>query len=89
MFLNLLDFPDVLHIVFLCLLYGVDYQIYTCISLFKHMERPILLASREKELVQFFAERTITSYAIADNMPYMISLQEKYRECILSNMNST
>ncbi|KAI8803521.1 broad-minded protein-domain-containing protein, partial [Cladochytrium replicatum] len=52
-FWNVLDFPDVCRYILLSLFCGVDYQIYFCLAVFKHLSDRVLAATRDQELIVF------------------------------------
>ncbi|NXH19437.1 BROMI protein, partial [Bucco capensis] len=41
-FWNYLDWPEICHYLALCIFLGADYQIYLCISVFRHLQQDIL-----------------------------------------------
>ncbi|NXI60597.1 BROMI protein, partial [Chloroceryle aenea] len=41
-FWNYLDWTEICHYIALCILLGPDYQIYMCISVFRHLQQDIL-----------------------------------------------
>lgn len=52
-FWNYLDWPEICHYVTICILLGVDYQVYMCVAILKHMQRDILYHQQQQDLVIF------------------------------------
>jgi hypothetical protein len=88
MFWNVLDFPDIANYIVLCLGCGIDYQIYFCVALFKHIEKDVLRHAREKDLISFLVEGPLDlgSKHFPD-LNFIKSLETKYRTSILEKMN--
>lgn len=52
-FWNYLDWTDVCHYLCCCVLLGADYQVYTCVAAFKHLQPEILQHTQTQELQLF------------------------------------
>ncbi|KAI8916341.1 broad-minded protein-domain-containing protein [Gorgonomyces haynaldii] len=50
-FLNVLDFPDILHYLIMVTLFGPSYQIYFCLALLSHAEPFILQSTRDNSFI--------------------------------------
>eukprot|EP00118_Oscarella_pearsei_P019053 m.199524 g.199524 ORF g.199524 m.199524 type:complete len:1322 (+) comp39573_c1_seq7:174-4139(+) len=85
-FWNYLDWPEICHFLCLCIVLGIDYEIYFCIAIFKHLEYSILQAVQQHNLLTFLKERPIDSFSCADHVEYMQSLERKYREMIMPDL---
>ncbi|KAJ3109647.1 hypothetical protein HDU97_003123 [Phlyctochytrium planicorne] len=92
-FWNVLDFPEIINYLTLNIVCGVDYHIYICIALLKHLERPILAASREGNLITYLNEAgecnsDLSTFEAVNYLDFMRSLEEKYRETIFEEMQA-
>ncbi|KAJ3411726.1 hypothetical protein HDV05_001786 [Chytridiales sp. JEL 0842] len=92
-FWNVLDFSDIISYVSSVLILGVDYQIYFCISILRHVEKDILVASREGDLINFLHEATgickaLHSFKSSNYFLYMGQLKKKYRQQIIGEMRN-
>lgn len=52
-FWNYLDWTEVCHYLCCCVLLGADYQVYTCVAAFKHLQPEILQHTQTQELQLF------------------------------------
>ncbi|TMS11937.1 Protein broad-minded, partial [Larimichthys crocea] len=52
-FWNYLDWTEICHYVSTCVLMGPDYQVYTCVAVFKHLQPDILQRTQTQELQVF------------------------------------
>lgn len=52
-FWNYLDWAEVCHYLCTCVLMGADYQVYTCVAAFKHLQPEILQQTQTQELQLF------------------------------------
>lgn len=52
-FWNYMDWSDICHYIAICVFLGPDYQIYTCISVFKHLQQEILQHTQIQDLQVF------------------------------------
>lgn len=48
-----MDWCDICHYIAICIFLGSDYQIYTCISVFKHLQQEILQHTQIQDLQVF------------------------------------
>ncbi|KAJ3208291.1 hypothetical protein HDU67_006913 [Dinochytrium kinnereticum] len=90
---NVLDFPEIINHLTLNLVCGVDYHIYFCIALLKHLERPILTAAREGKLITYLNEAgensgDVSGFEAGRYVGFMRELEEKYRETIFEEMHA-
>jgi hypothetical protein len=81
-FWNVLDFEMIQSYILITLLFGIDYEIYFCISLMRNSEDSILAASRENVLMEFMESPCKNGYELA----YMSALEQKYRHQILDDL---
>ena len=60
-FWNYLDWTEICHYIVLCTLLGVDYQVYTCVAILKHLQNDILHHQQQQDLV-IFLRVSLVSY---------------------------
>ncbi|ORY51889.1 hypothetical protein BCR33DRAFT_712091 [Rhizoclosmatium globosum] len=91
-FWNVLDFPEIANYICNTLVFGVDYQVYYCIALFRHLDRAILHSTRIGELIAFLNDASrvgpiLQEFRVdAEVLGYMKKLEEKYRILIFSEI---
>ncbi|TNN68557.1 Protein broad-minded [Liparis tanakae] len=62
-FWNYLDWTEICHYLSTCVLMGPDYQVYMCVSIFKHLQPEILQLTQSQELQVFLkVRRSVTLY---------------------------
>jgi len=83
-FLNTFDFMQVINFVLIESLYSSDYAIYTCISIFRHLERQILSSNGEDDLILVLICDPISKFSFGDYLEYMHNLSRNYSQYILS-----
>ncbi|KAI8612839.1 broad-minded protein-domain-containing protein [Chytriomyces sp. MP71] len=88
-FWNVLPFPEIVLYVTTALVSGIDYQLYYCIAILRHLERRILLASTRGELLQFLSgddwetfSSSMHGFRGADAIDYMRGLEGKFRKLV-------
>lgn len=52
-FWNYLDWTEICHYLSTCVLMGADYQVYTCVAVFRHLQPEILRQTQAQELQLF------------------------------------
>ncbi|XP_065832871.1 protein broad-minded-like isoform X2 [Oscarella lobularis] len=85
-FWNYLDWQEICYFVCLCIVAGIDYQIYFCIAIFRHLEYSILQAVQQHNLLTFLKERPIEGFACSHHLDYMQSLEKTYRDVIMPDL---
>ncbi|KAI8790403.1 protein broad-minded [Biomphalaria glabrata] len=85
-FWNYLDWLDIMHYVVICVVLGVDYQIYLCVAILKHLQENILSHMQDQDLVIFLMEEPIKNFHPIDEIKYMKQLEKKYRKIVLPDM---
>ncbi|XP_012936761.1 protein broad-minded [Aplysia californica] len=85
-FWNYLDWLDIVHYIVICVVLGVDYQVYLCVAILKHLQRDIFSHMQTQDLIIFLKEEAICNFHILDQMDYMKELEKKYRKIILADM---
>ncbi|KAJ3254472.1 hypothetical protein HDU77_004090 [Chytriomyces hyalinus] len=90
---TVLPFPEIIHYTLTIMLSGADYQIYYCISLFKHLEKHILLATTRGDLLRFLTgddwagfSHAMHGYRGADSIEYMKGLEVRYRDIFVKDV---
>uniref|UniRef100_A0A452GKM9 Protein broad-minded n=1 Tax=Gopherus agassizii TaxID=38772 RepID=A0A452GKM9_9SAUR len=62
-FWNYLDWSEICHYIATCIFLGPDYQIYMCISVFKHLQQDILQHTQTQDLqIKIIEQNTLLPY---------------------------
>ncbi|XP_061197318.1 protein broad-minded-like [Saccostrea echinata] len=85
-FWNYLDWTEICQYVCLCIVMGIDYQVYLCCSILKHLQKNIMEHMQTQELIIYLKENAITGFHSSNYMTYMIGLEKKYRDTIFRDM---
>ena len=56
-FWNYMDWSDICHYIVICLVMGVDYQVYICVAIFKHLQREIMSRLQTQDLIMLLKVR--------------------------------
>ncbi|KAJ3019597.1 hypothetical protein HKX48_001962 [Thoreauomyces humboldtii] len=90
-FWNTLPLPEIQNYLLLSLIMGIDYQIYFCIALLRHMTPDILLATRDHELISYLHESEAVggSFKAGMHLTFMKELETKYREFVFQEMRDS
>ncbi|XP_044532812.1 protein broad-minded isoform X2 [Gracilinanus agilis] len=87
-FWNYLDWIEICHYIATCIFLGPDYQIYICISIFKHLQQDILQHTQNQDLQVFLKEEALHGFRVSDYFEFMENLEQNYRPLILQDMRS-
>ncbi|XP_067932583.1 protein broad-minded-like [Watersipora subatra] len=85
-FWNYLDWSEICHYVTMCMLLGIDYQVYMCVAILRHLQNDILHHQQQQDLVIFLREQPITGFKVGKHLEYMQKLEAKYRKTVLPDM---
>ncbi|CAG2217906.1 unnamed protein product [Mytilus edulis] len=85
-FWNYLDWLDICHYICISIVMGVDYQVYLCIAILRHLQKEIMEHMQTQDLIIFLKETAIHGFHVADNIKYMQSLEKRYRKIVLPDM---
>nr|XP_022341877.1 protein broad-minded-like isoform X8 [Crassostrea virginica] len=85
-FWNYLDWTEICQYVCLCIVMGIDYQVYLCCSILKHQQKNIMEHMQTQDLIIYLKETAISGFRISNYMTYMMSLEKKYRDTIFRDM---
>ncbi|XP_071959186.1 protein broad-minded-like [Antedon mediterranea] len=85
-FWNYLDWPQICHYILVCLLLGVDYQVYVCVAILRFLQPRILQYRQQQNLQVFLKEESIVGFKVGQHLEYMKFLEKKYRSTILPDM---
>lgn len=88
-FWNYLDWPEICHYVTTCIIMGVDYQVYMCVAVLKHLQQEILQHTQTQDLQLFLKEDPIEGFRVGDYLEYMESLERRYRSMVLIDMRNS
>ncbi|KAI8922174.1 broad-minded protein-domain-containing protein [Powellomyces hirtus] len=88
MFWNTLPLPEIANYLLLSMSFGIDYQIYFCIALLRHITPDVLLATRDHELITYLheAEAVGATFSAGAHLAFMKELELRYRDTILQEM---
>ncbi|XP_065486989.1 protein broad-minded isoform X4 [Caloenas nicobarica] len=87
-FWNYMDWSEICHYIAICIFLGPDYQIYMCISVFKHLQQDILKHTEARDLQVFLKEEALCGFRVSDYLEYMESLETSYRPMLLKDMKN-
>nr|XP_032640747.1 protein broad-minded [Chelonoidis abingdonii] len=78
-FWNYLDWSEICHYIATCIFLGPDYQIYMCISVFKHLQQDILQHTQTQDLQVFLKMKIIKQNTLLPNQcnQYIGKIPEK------------
>ncbi|KAL3858589.1 hypothetical protein ACJMK2_008861, partial [Sinanodonta woodiana] len=85
-FWNYLDWFDICHYVCVCLIMGIDYQVYLCVAILKHLQKQVMEHMQTQDLIIFLKEEPIHEFHVSKNLKYMQELEKKYRKIILPDL---
>ncbi|XP_072853453.2 protein broad-minded isoform X2 [Pogona vitticeps] len=87
-FWNYMDWSEICHYIAICIFLGADYQIYMCISVFKHLQQEILQHTQMQDLQVFLKEEALHGFQVSDYVKYMENLAVTYRPVLLRDMRN-
>uniref|UniRef100_A0A8C3R849 Protein broad-minded n=1 Tax=Cyanoderma ruficeps TaxID=181631 RepID=A0A8C3R849_9PASS len=87
-FWNYMDWSEICHYIAICIFLGPDYQIYMCISVFRHLQQDILKHTEARDLQVFLKEEALHGFRVSYYIDYMESLEEIYRPMLLKDMRT-
>ncbi|XP_039425471.1 protein broad-minded isoform X3 [Corvus cornix cornix] len=87
-FWNYMDWSEICHYIAICIFLGPDYQIYMCISVFRHLQQDILKHTEARDLQVFLKEEALHGFRVSDYLDYMKTLEEIYRPMLLKDMRT-
>ncbi|KFW68226.1 Protein broad-minded, partial [Pygoscelis adeliae] len=87
-FWNYMDWSEICHYIAICIFLGPDYQIYMCISVFRHLQQDILQHTEAQDLQVFLKEEALHGFRVSDYLEYMESLEAIYRPMLLKDMRN-
>ncbi|XP_010584149.1 PREDICTED: protein broad-minded [Haliaeetus leucocephalus] len=87
-FWNYMDWSEICHYIAICIFLGPDYQIYMCISVFRHLQQDILKHTEDQDLQVFLKEEALHGFQVSNYLEYMESLEAIYRPMLLKDMRS-
>jgi hypothetical protein len=56
-FWSVLDWPEIVTYICVCILYGIDYQVYFCVALLRHLQQDIIAQHSSRNLLPFLRVR--------------------------------
>ena len=90
LFWNYLNFSDIVMFVNICLVLGVDYMAYFCVSILKHLNDNQKIVQRHtyKDLQVYLKENQIENFQVEKHVTFMSELEKKYRTLIFDDMRN-
>jgi len=67
---------------------GIDYQVYFCIAVLRHLQQDILRKTQQQQLLIFLKENPIPNFKVAEQLDFMQELEVRYRQTILSDLQN-
>lgn len=83
-----MDWSEICHYIATCIFLGPDYQVYMCISVFRHLQQDILKHTEAQDLQVFLKEEALHGFRVTDYLEYMESLELIYRPVLLKDMRN-
>uniref|UniRef100_A0A8C2TA29 Protein broad-minded n=1 Tax=Coturnix japonica TaxID=93934 RepID=A0A8C2TA29_COTJA len=87
-FWNYMDWSEICHYIATCIFLGPDYQVYMCISVFRHLQQDILKHTEAQDLQVFLKEEALHGFRVSDYLEYMESLELIYRPALMKDMRN-
>lgn len=87
-FWNYLDWDEICLYICTCLTMGIDYQVYFCIAVLRHLQQDILRKTQQQQLLIFLKENPIPNFKVAEQLTFMQELEARYRPSILSDLQN-
>ncbi|NXE31944.1 BROMI protein, partial [Ptilorrhoa leucosticta] len=87
-FWNYMDWSEICHYIAICIFLGPDYQIYMCISVFRHLQQDILKHTEAQDLQVFLKEEALHGFRVSDYLDYMENLEDIYRPMLMKDMRT-
>ncbi|XP_005433974.2 protein broad-minded [Falco cherrug] len=87
-FWNYMDWSEICHYIAVCIFLGPDYQVYMCVSVFRHLQQDILKHTEAQDLQVFLKEEALHGFRVSDYLEYMESLEAIYRPMLLKDMRN-
>ncbi|CAF3844229.1 unnamed protein product, partial [Rotaria magnacalcarata] len=81
-FWSVLDWPEIVTYICVCILYGIDYQVYFCVALLRHLQQDIIYQHSSRNLLPFLKTHQIRGFSMRNSIEYMVSLEKKYRAIV-------
>ena len=89
-FQNFLDFKEIEHFILFTLLYGADYIIYFCISVFSHIQNNLL--DQDETFINIYQRilsQQILGFNSGDYLPFMDKLSLKYKSMLIKFLTNS
>lgn len=87
-FWNYLDWEEICLYICTCLTMGIDYQVYFCIAILRHLQQDILRKTQQQQLLIFLKENPIPNFKVAEQLEFMQELEARYRLTILPDLQN-
>jgi len=87
-FINYLNWDEIALYLSLTVVMGVDYQIYFCMSILKHIKDEILTHSQRGDLIVFLKKEAILDFSSSNYVQYMAELHKLYHEEVMLDLTN-
>ncbi|CAF3059373.1 unnamed protein product [Rotaria sp. Silwood2] len=85
-FWSVLDWPEIITYLCVCILYGIDYQVYFCVALLRHLQQDIIYQHSSRNLLPFLKCHQIRGFSMRNAIEYMVTLEKKYRSIVMPEL---
>ncbi|CAF1205961.1 unnamed protein product [Rotaria sordida] len=85
-FWSVLDWPEIITYICVCILYGIDYQVYFCVALLRHLQQDIIYQHSSRNLLPFLKCHQIRGFSMRNAIEYMVTLEKKYRTIVMPEL---
>ncbi|CAF3793816.1 unnamed protein product [Rotaria sp. Silwood1] len=85
-FWSVLDWPEIITYICVCILYGIDYQVYFCVALLRHLQQDIIYQHSSRNLLPFLKCHQIRGFSMRNAIEYMVTLEKKYRSIVMPEL---
>ena len=65
---------------------GIDYQIYFCMAILKHLQRDIFFHAQQRDLSTFLREQPIKDFNLGLYIDFLIELEGRYRKVVMPDL---
>lgn len=86
-FWNVLDWPEICGYFLTCMYLGMDYQVYYCVAILRHLQGKILQATHDRELVPSLTASSAEGFSLVEELEFMQKLHARFSESILDDLS--
>lgn len=87
MFWNVFNFSEIQNYLLCVLAFGIDYIVYYCIALIRHIKPLILAAARDETLIHLMHDPLLSvGFRTSEQLAFMHELQAKHRDFVMEDL---